>query len=73
MAIALSPASRFAATADTASFATQIGKKIYSKVERPGRNGALGPDLTWRTATGAMLWLGKRCCYLPLFFWRKLR
>jgi len=73
VAITLQPASRFVATPATATFPTQIGHTIYSKVERPDASGSLGRDLTWRSAIGAMVSIGGRRFYAPLFFWRKLR
>lgn len=73
MMIEVSPASRFVATAATATFPTQIGRTIYTKVERLKADGALGDDPTWRSSLGARVRLFRWCFYLPLFFWRKLK
>jgi hypothetical protein len=55
-----------------ARFTDANGRTIFAKIERsPG--GFLGVDLTWRTALGAIIWIGNRCFYAPLFFWRKPR
>lgn len=59
----LSPASRFV---------DNLGRTIYTKVEQP-TGGLLGRDLTWASALGAVVWIGRRCFYLPLFFWRRLK
>lgn len=53
-------------------FADADGRSIYTKIER-STNGLLGPDLTWGTARGLTVWLGRWCFYLPLFFWRRLK
>jgi hypothetical protein len=61
--LAAFPASRFVDPA---------GRAIFTKVER-GAGGMLGRELTWQTAVGAIVWIGRRSFYLPLFFWRGLR
>lgn len=47
-------------------FTDEAGRTIYTKVTR----NPWGQDLTWRNARGIMVWLGRHCRYLPLFFWR---
>ena len=64
--IRISPMSRFLASD------AQIGAIIYTGVEC-SKNNQLGRDLTYRTATGIQLWIGNKCRYVPVFFWRKLR
>lgn len=58
------PTTRFLATAENCTFPTQIGKVIYTVMDRAMKN------LTWRNATGVSFWIGRRCFYIHLFFWR---
>lgn len=60
----MKPTTRFLATAENCTFPTQIGKVIYTSVDRAML------DLTWRNATGFTFWFRGKCHYVPLFFWR---
>lgn len=61
----MKPTTRFLATADNCTFPTQVGKVIYTTVDRDMKN------LTWRNATGLSFWFRNRPHYVPLFWWRK--
>jgi hypothetical protein len=61
----MKPTTRFLATAENCTFPTQIGKVIFTTVDRNMR------DLTWRNATGFSFWFWGRQRYVPAFFWRK--
>lgn len=42
-------------------------KYIYTIVEER----EISRYLTYKTATGAIIWVNSNCFYIPLFFWRR--
>lgn len=60
----MNPTTRFLATAENCTFPTQIGKVIYSSIDRTMR------DLTWGNASGVSFDLFGRRWYVPVFWWR---